>query len=70
MNKDNLDRKVVGIVTTWIFFAMCFIWMLVFLSSCTISLQNFTTNAKAQDLIKDDLDASADVQPELKIPAL
>lgn len=45
-----------------------FLTLLFMLSSCTISFQNISTNGKAEDVVDDQLEATADVKPNLNIP--
>lgn len=46
------------------------IFNLAALSSCTISLQNISTNGKAEDVVDDQLEASADVKPDVNVSAV
>ena len=39
------------------------------LSSCTISMQNISTNGKADNLIDEDLTTSPDIKTDLEVPA-
>lgn len=40
----------------------------VLLTSCTISLQNISSNGKAQDMVTDDMTTDPDIKPDLTVP--
>lgn len=44
-------------------------YILAFITGCTISFQNISTNGKATDLVDEEQNASPDVSPNLVIPA-
>jgi hypothetical protein len=50
------------------FVVWLFVLLIFFLSSCTISFQNISTNGRASDLVDENQEATADVQAEATIP--
>jgi hypothetical protein len=44
------------------------IYMMAFLTGCTISFQNISTHGTATDLVDQNQDATADVKPVITVP--
>lgn len=49
---------------------LCFLTLALFIQSCTISFQNISTHGTATDLVDQNQDATADVKPNIQIPAI
>ena len=49
---------------------IAFLWLVILLSGCTISFQNISTHGMATDLVDQDQGATADVKPNMQIPAI
>jgi hypothetical protein len=49
---------------------IAFLWLVILLSGCTISFQNISTHGMATDLVDQDQGATADVKPNIQIPAI
>jgi len=47
-----------------------FAWLSIVLTSCTISFQNISTHGYANDLVDEEQGATADVKPNIQIPAM
>lgn len=41
---------------------------LLLLTSCTLSFQNISTHGVATDLVDEDMEANADIKPDISIP--
>ncbi len=46
------------------------LFMGLILCSCTISMQNVSTNGEASDMIDQDQKADADIKPNVSIPSI
>ncbi len=53
-----MNRKIISILALFL------------LTSCTISLQNISTNGKASDLVDDQFETDPEVSTDLEIPFL
>lgn len=62
------DMTIIISTLCWVFSAMLLIWTIVFFSSCTISLQNVSTNGKSQDQVDDAQTPSTNIKTDVKIP--
>jgi len=47
-----------------------FAWLSILMTSCTISFQNISTHGYANDLVDEEQGATADVKPNIQIPAI
>lgn len=47
-----------------------FAWLAILMTSCTISFQNISTHGYANDLVDEEQGATADVKPNIQIPAI